>query len=274
VWSPNYNTPIASPGKLVVTIHDACHLVPEFFGGAMQKRYARFMFGNVRRRAHHVICDSEFTAGEVQRRAGIERSRLTVIYPGVSDDWSTDARPATQTPYILYVGNVKPHKNLGRLIEAFQRLAGSIPHDLVIVGKREGFLTPDRAVGRAAEALGGRVRFTGEVSDADLRESYAGASLLVFPSLYEGFGFPPLEAMAAGIPVVASRAASIPEVCGPAALYFDPYSVDDMAATIERGLRDESARSSIRAASVQVLSRYSWPDTVARHVEIFREASR
>jgi glycosyltransferase involved in cell wall biosynthesis len=276
VWSPNYNAPLVSPGRLVVTIHDTCHLaLPELFGGLVKQTYARFMFGNVRRRAHHVICDSEFTAREVENRVGIERSRLSVVYPGASTEWPAVTPPRIPgRPYILYVGNVKPHKNLGRLLEAFQRLAARIPHDLVIVGKREGFATPDRAVGQDAAALGDRVRFTGEVSDAALRDFYAGSDLLVFPSLYEGFGFSPLEAMAAGIPVAASHAASIPEVCGPAAFYFDPYSVDDMVNVIEHGLSDEPARAAMRIAGVAVVGRYSWPKAVASMVDVFRKVGR
>ena len=276
LWSPNYNAPLVSPGRLVVTIHDTCHLaLPELFGGFIKQRYARFMFDNVRRRARHVICVSEFTAAEVQRRVGIDRARLSVVYSGISNEWSEPtARPSAARPYLLYVGNVKPHKNLGRLLQAFERLTARMPHDLVIVGKRDGFLTPDRGVLRAAQALGDRVRFTGEVSDAALRGFYAGADLLVYPSLYEGFGFPPLEAMAVGIPVAASRAASIPEVCGQAALYFDPYSIDDMESTIERAVRDESTRTALRAAGTAVLRRFSWADSVAAHAEVFRNAMR
>jgi glycosyltransferase involved in cell wall biosynthesis len=274
LWCPNYNAPLISPGKLVVTVHDVCHLaLPQLFRSRLKQAYAKMMFANVRRRASRVICDSRFTASEVGRLAGIDLAKTTVIYPGIDGAWrvpSKSARPVA-SPYVLYVGNVKPHKNLGRLLQAFALLKERIPHSLTIVGRREGFITPDREVMLAAEKLGPRVVFTGEVSDELLRSYYAHADLLVFPSLYEGFGFPPLEAMAMGIPVAASNAGSIPEVCGDAAAYFDPYSVDEMTTVIENALSDRALRTMLVERGMRQVDRYSWDTTVGQVASVFRE---
>jgi glycosyltransferase involved in cell wall biosynthesis len=275
-WSPNYNAPIVSRGRLVVTVHDACHLaLPDLLGSRLKERYARLMFGNVKRRAARVICDSKFTAAEVARLTGLAPKKMTVIYPGLSSNWrlpSALPRPIA-APFVLFVGNVKPHKNLGRLLQAFEILRDRIPHTLAIVGKREGFITPDRSVIARAERLGDRVFFTGEVSDELLRSYYAYSELLVLPSLYEGFGFPPLEAMAAGIPVAASTAGSIPEVCGEAAAYFNPYSIEEMAAVIERTLSDQPLRSRLLELGKRQIARYSWTDTAAQVASVFREVA-
>lgn len=275
-WSPNYNAPLASPGRLVVTIHDANHLaLPGLLDSSLKRAYARAMFRNVRRRARRVIAVSRFTAAEVTALAGIAPSRITVIHSGAGNEWTGAAAGgrAIPEPYILFVGNVKPHKNLGRLLSAFARLAGRIPHRLVIVGKRDGFITPDREIMALAERMADRVAFTGEASDDALRGYYAGADLLVYPSLYEGFGFPPLEALRAGVPVAASNAASIPEICGDAAEYFDPYSIDDMARAIDATLTDAALRARLRERGPAQAAKYSWARAAAAVAGVFREVA-
>ena len=136
--------------------------------------------------------------------------------------------------YLLFVGNVKETKNIQRLISSFARVQWQIPHRLVIIGKNEGFITSDKSAAKGAEDLNARVTFTGSVSQEVLRKYMRGASGFVFPSLYEGFGLPPLEAMAAGIPVAASNTSAIPEVCGDCAIYFDPYDEHSIASALVR----------------------------------------
>jgi glycosyltransferase involved in cell wall biosynthesis len=236
-WAPHYNIPLLRTGKLLVTIHDVLHLArPEFTGGRHRLLYARAMFAALRRRASAILCDSCFTADELVRHAGIDRARITVVHPGVDRYWADPVSGGSPhpRPYLLFIGNIKPHKNLRRLIRAFGSDADVVVHDLLIVGRREGFLTGDPGVAGEATRLGSRVRFTGEVDDATLRTYLAHADALVFPSLYEGFGLPPLEAMAAGCPVLASDAGPMPEVCGDAALYFDPRDEAAIAGAIRR----------------------------------------
>ncbi|MDQ2665245.1 MAG: glycosyltransferase family 4 protein [Gemmatimonadota bacterium] len=234
LWVPHYNIPLLRRGALAVTVHDVFHLAA-FDMSPVRRCYARVVFGTLVRRARVVICDSAFTAGELQRLAG-KPHRMAVVHLGVSPRWSalSATNPPLEGPYLLAVGNVKPHKNLKRLVAAFERVSRDIPHRLVIVGRREGLLTLDTEVEQMAERLGDRVVFTGYVTRDVLERYVACCAALIQPSLYEGFGLPPLEAMAAGRPVAVSRAGSLPEVCGPEADYFDPTDVDSIGDALKR----------------------------------------
>lgn len=248
-WAPHYNIPLLRVPRLVVTVHDVLHLArPEFTPGLHRRAYARAMFGAIRRRAAAIVADSRFTARELARLADVALDRITVVHPGLEPAWfePVAAERPHPKPYFLCVGNLKPHKNLGRAIAAFASLADSLPHDLVVIGKREGFLTGDRESHAAAASLPERIHLLGNVPDARLRAYLRHAEALVFPSLYEGFGLPPLEAMASGCPALVARAASIPEVCGDAALYFDPLDVGDIAGAMRRVATSAALRDELR----------------------------
>jgi glycosyltransferase involved in cell wall biosynthesis len=247
LWVPHFNIPLLYRGKFAVTVHDVFHLasadVPQ-----VKQLYARLLFRTVVRRARLVMCDSKFTENELRRLVG-EPRHLEVVHLGVSPRWSSlsSDEPPIAGPYLLAVGNVKPHKNLVRLVAAFERVALDIPHRLVIVGRREGLMTLDTDVERMAERLGERVVFTGHVTREMLERYVAGCSALIHPSLYEGFGLPPLEAMAAGRPVAVSNIASLLEVCGPEADYFDPTDVSSIAGALKRrGLASDDPAASAR----------------------------
>lgn len=272
-WSPHYNVPIAYRGKLLVTIHDLNHLHLK----AWHKRaYAELMFGIAKRRAGAILANSEFTANEIVSRLGVERKRIVVTTLGVDEFWY--AKESSQSPhpkpYLLYVGNVKPHKNLVRLLEAFKTLSAQMPHDLVIAGQTDGFITGDEIVKQRARDLGDRVRFTGAIEDTELKRWYAHAALLVFPSLYEGFGLPSLEAMACGCPVTAARASAVPEVCGEAALYFDPYDITDMSSKIRRAIEDNVLREELRARGAERARLFRWESCADTTAEVVRELMR
>ncbi len=266
LWVPHYNIPLAwRRGQLLVTVHDLAHLaLPEVFGRGPKRLYARVTFATVRRRADGILFDSRFSREEFQRLVGTPRGAGRVVYPGVEPDWfegqkeTPAAAAAERRPYFVFVGNVKPHKNLGRLLEAFARVAGEIPHDLVVAGRREGFLTADPEAAREAEALGERVRFAGFVPAAELRRLVAAADALVLPSLYEGFGLPALEAMACGRPVLAARAGALPEVCGEVALYCDPHDAGDIAAALRRIAGDAELRAVLSRRGPEQARRFSW----------------
>jgi glycosyltransferase involved in cell wall biosynthesis len=262
LWSPNYNIPLFWPGKLIVNINDLAHLVlPEMRNSPAKQIYARFMFGFVRRRADVIAYISRFSTDEFHRLVGRPRGSEAIIHCGVDDAWFDVARVAPSHPYILFVGNVKPHKNLSRLLDAFAAIQDEIPHNLLIVGRKGGFITGDTAVQQRIEAFGGRVAFTGYVSDQELRSIFAEADALVLPSLYEGFGLPPVEAMAAGCPAMVSRTASLPEVCQDAALYCDPLDVTDIAAKMKQIVTDDDLRRTLKMRGLARARELSWEAT-------------
>lgn len=260
-WAPHYNIPVLYGGRLMVTIHDVAHLArPQFSPGLHRRAYAKGMHSMVRRNADALLCDSHFTAQEYERLVGIGRARPTTVHLGIDEHWSTvrqRCRPYPR-PFFVFVGNVKPNKNLSALVRAMALARDRVPHDLVIVGKRDGFETGDPETLRAGAQLGDRVHFTGYVETELLEQFIAFADALVMPSLYEGFGLPPLEAMAAGCPVAASRAASLPEICGDAALYFDPADYEEIASCLVRLASDESLRQSLRERGYQQARRFDW----------------
>jgi len=254
-WSPHVNVPMLYRGRLVVTVHDTYHLLPEARRAVrIDKRlYLQQLYRAVARKAERILCVSDFGAKEVKRRLGVPGERITVIPNGVDAETfgAQAAPPVHERPYLLFVGNDKPHKNLRRLMLAFDRVADDVEHDLLLVGRCAGADAdnprPDRIVRQGA------------VDDDTLRRLYAQATALVMPSLYEGFGLPPLEAMASDTAVVAARAASLPEVCGDAALYVDPYRIDDMAAALATICRDGDLRARLIAAGRDRVAVFTWP---------------
>jgi glycosyltransferase involved in cell wall biosynthesis len=264
-FAPHYNIPLLYRGKMLVTVHDVFHLaMPSLVGGFHKRLYARYMFEAVRRRADAILTVSHFTNNELIRFTGDGHQPIFPIHLGVDKSWF-NVQPAGNPhgkPYLLFVGNIKPHKNLGALIRAFGLLTEEIQHDLVLVGKKDGFITGDNSSTLEAGKLRGRVHFTGRVEDAVLKQYMAQADALVFPSLYEGFGLPPLEAMAAGCPVISSNAASLPEICGDAALYFDPDSPVDIATKIKLLIGDEVLRNELRAKGAAHARQFSWASCI------------
>lgn len=260
-WAPHYNIPLTHRGRLLVSIHDVCHVaLPQLVRGIHRRAYTRLMLNRVKRKASRILFPSEFTANEFRRLVGETGAASATVPYGVSPRWF-EVRPIERPhprPYVLFVGNVKPHKNLGTLIQAFGSVAGSIPHDLVVVGKHSGFLTGDSPAVAVATAQGDRVQFTGKVSTETLEQFIAHADVLILPSLYEGFGLPPLEAMACGCPTIVSRAGSLPEMCGDASLYFDPTDHRELAATMLRVLSSQEVRQDLRERGRRHASRYNW----------------
>lgn len=260
LWTPQYNLPLPYQGKLLVTIHDLCQLAhPQTLSNDLQRGYAKYLLSRVAKRASVVLCDSEFTAFEMQKYLHVDRERLVVAYPPMGNVWGISAATAPtppNPPYLLAVGNVKKHKNLPRLIAAFGGIRNRIPHDLIIVGKREGFLNSETQLGNISADFNGRVRFTGQVTDQELGMYYRNATALVFPSLYEGFGYPLVEAMAEGCPVACSSVASLPEVAGDAALLFDPYSIEDIGRALLQIATEPTLRETLVARGRRRISRF------------------
>lgn len=261
-WTPHYVHPLLWRGPLAATVHDVAHLV---LAGGVRRAYAAPMFYALARRARGILFVSETTRREFCARVGKPRGDSAVVGNGVGREWFRVRRFASRVPYFLFVGNVKPHKNLGTLLEALRRVGERLPHRLLVAGREEGLRFRDRTARRIAAALGGRVRFLGRVDDAELRRLVAGADALVFPSLYEGFGLPPLEAMAAGCPVACSGIPPMAEILpSDAALFFDPRDPEALAASLIRLSKDRGLRARLVQAGRRAARRHRWKDAARR----------
>lgn len=261
-WSPHWNIPLLYRGNLLVSIHDMFHLAhTEYIGAFYKVWYAKLMFKLISKKANEVITVSNFSKREIARFTSIDIDNINVIYNGIDDKWFRIKKGEKIYPrnYILYVGNVKPHKNLVRLVKAFKSIKDDIDCDLVIVGKRDGFVTADNEIKKLVTELEHRVKFTGYINDYALEQYYAQANMFVFPSLYEGFGLPPLEAMAAGCKrVLCSNIACIKEVCGNNVNYFNPLDIDDMAQKMR-----ETFMSKPSILNYNWRNKYKWENSVS-----------
>lgn len=270
-WTPHYVFPLLYAGKLLVTVCDVGHLAMGEFFSMIPRAYARFMFYMLAKRSPQIIAISQFTKSELVKYTKIQASNIQVIHLGHPEIASDIYREGRNGGFILFVGNVKPNKNLRRVVEAHQKLYPLIRQPLIILGKKSGFITGDSEVSNLVQRLPReQVLFTGLVSDQELTDYYRRATMLVFASLYEGFGLPPLEAMSYGTPVLASRAASIPEVCGDAALYCDPYSIDDIAAKMELLVRVKKLRQTLIEKGYERIKLFSWENCASRHLDVMR----
>lgn len=274
-WSPHYNIPLLYKGKLLVTVHDVLHLaLPQFAKGIHKRMYTRLFFSAIAKKASAVLTVSNYSKQEMIKHTSISPERIFPIHLGINQKWLEDIQNDTSVhhkPYILYVGNVKPHKNLVGLVQAFKKIMDRIDHDVVIVGKKEGFITGDDQIAHEVEGLDDRILFTGYIKEDILKQYYSQAQMLVFPSLYEGFGLPPLEAMAFGCPVIVSDQASIPEVCGEAAVYCNPYSPTDIADKIMMLVNDAALWSSLKDRGLKRSRQFSWEKCAEQTIEVIQE---
>ncbi|MEW4241085.1 glycosyltransferase family 1 protein [Priestia megaterium] len=272
VWSPHYNIPVFSSTKLLVTVHDVFHLKHEINQNNFSKKiYANAMFKSLSKRATKIICVSNFTKNELLENVKVKnKSKVKVIYNGIDSEWFQQIREMKE-PYIIYVGNVKPHKNLTNLISAFKLVKNEISHKLIIVGKKEGFITSDNLVVSLAEELGDKVQFTGYLEDKEMRQMVANADFMVYPSLYEGFGLPPLEAMACGCPVIASEIASIPEVCSDKVEYINPYDIKDIANKLVYMANNTQRKQELSENGIKYSKQFSWEQSAQETFNVIKE---
>ncbi len=293
LWTPHYNVPVLpvrARGR-VVTVHDLNHLV---FSRPMtlKRAYARFMMKRAAFSSDTVITDSRFSRDELVKHTGVNAEKIRTIHLGVDTglfkridrNRAESVREKHSLPgrFILYVGNLKPHKNIGVLLRAFEKMCSNGGNgdfediNLVIVGVKDGYRTGDERLFQTVESSGllkERVRFTGYVEDEDLPGIYSLADMLVFPSLYEGFGLPPLEAMACGCPAAVSRCASMPEVCGRAVEYFDPGDSKGLVSIMERVLRNPGERDRLRDKGYARVRAFTWDKTAEAHIAVLREVA-
>jgi alpha-1,3-rhamnosyl/mannosyltransferase len=268
---------------VLATLHDALTILhPEWCSPRLRK-LKNWLQIKAARKADHVIAGSHFTVPELVRCFGVDERRITVVPYGVERAWfeapapqavnATLARHGLKPGYYLSVGTLQPRKNIERLLQAYLALPPVVraARQLVIVGM-PGWRSADliRQI-EAARQRGENVVWLSNLTDsAELRQLYAGAGVFVFPSLYEGFGLPVVEAFASGVPVVSSNATSLPEVCAGAALEVDPLSAPEMAAAMLELARDEQLRTRLRAAGTRRALELTWDDTARRTVDVYR----
>jgi glycosyltransferase involved in cell wall biosynthesis len=268
--------------KSVFTLHDLIFLFHPETHKPLNRWFLTLMMPRFLRAADAVIAVSECTKRDAIRFYGIPEEKITVIYEGVNPRFrpaSPEAIAAVRARYnlpehfILYVGTIEPRKNLTALLEAFHHLLATHDLRLVFVGKKgwlyEGFFRRLRELG-----LEDRVIFTGYVPDEDLPAIYSAADLFVFPSLYEGFGLPVLEAMACGTPVVCSNTSCLPEVAGDAALLVDPADVRALAGAMERALTDEALRVTLRARVMGKARGFTWEQAAQKTLMVYQALGR
>lgn len=283
VHFPHFNVPIFCPVKFIVTIHD---LILTKFPTARATTWGPIMYRLKNlgykiiiwlavKRAKKIIAVSHFTKSDIVENFKINPNKVIVTYEGVVDfdrDRKENNNNDKETllgyniinPYLLYVGNAYPHKNLDGLVRVFRKIEEKIPQiRLVLVGKEDYFYNQ---IKKGAANLGlwkknnsdSSIIFPGYIPDADLRVIYRNAIVYVFPSFYEGFGLPPLEAMSNGCPVASSSKASMPEILGEAAAYFNPENEDEMVEVIARVALDEHLRKKMKYEGYQRVKKFNW----------------
>jgi len=283
--SPYYVMPLRSLCPTVVTLHD---LIPYLFPEALPRRSLRPFFAGMARlaarRAQHVLADSDSTRDDIIRILAIPETKVTSVPlacgPAFRPHTETEiadirAKLSLDRPYLLYMGINKPHKNLVRLVEAWASLSETLRarYSLVLAGRRDPRYDEDqRAIARLG--LESSVKLVGAVPEQVLPGLYAAASAFVFPSLYEGYGLPVLEAMASGTPVVCSDRSSLPEVVGDAALLFDPVSVDQIARQISRILSQPGVAERCRLAGLQRAEMFTWERTARETLAVYSRVAR
>ena len=281
--TPHYVLPPLTPCRAVVTIHDCTHLMfPQYRRRRLAYAYARTMLWTAAHRSRRIVTGSEAAKRDILRFFDVPASKITVIHhavddlffrePGEADLARVRERYELHDRFVMYSGNVTPHKNLERLLEAFALLRHDGHDDLklLISGARPARYSSLRGAVRR-HGLDGRVRFLGYQPETTLAALYRLADVFAFPSLYEGFGLPPLEAMACGTPVVASNASSLPEVVGDAAVLVDPYDPRDIADGIHRALDDAGLRGRLRERGPARARAFSWRASVERLYAVYRE---
>ena len=292
VHIPLNRVPLWMPQPYVVTIHDMANLLFESEHSRVRLALRRWRFRRGLKRASFLIAVSDATKRDVENTVIVPPGRIRRIYNAPDSEFAASAsapnaeqngrileRYQIEYPYLLYAGNIRAHKNIPRLVEAFAVLREQLADHpqyrdlrLILIGDT---IAQNSAVRQAVfrSRIGHLVRFLGFVPSDTLRCFYQSAAAFVFPSRYEGFGLPPLEAMACGTPVVTSGVSSLPEVVGDAAMLVNPENVFDIARGIREVLVDESMRRALIQKGFDQVARFSWRDTARQVLEIYREAA-
>jgi glycosyltransferase involved in cell wall biosynthesis len=286
LFVPAHVLPLIHPRRSVVTVHDLGYLRHPEAHRPADRRYLAWSTGWNARRASMILADSAATAADLTAAHGVDSARVRVVYLGRDETLApvrdglvlanAQARYGIGGRYLLYVGTLQPRKNLARVISAFSQLASAsalADVQLVLAGKR-GWLYDDLFTQVARLGLAGRVLFPGYIPESDLPALLGGALAFVYPTLYEGFGIPVLEAGACGVPVITSNTSSLPEVAGDAALLVDPYDVDAIADAMYRLVTDEALRAELTRRGAENVKRFSWEKCARETLAVLEQAGR
>jgi glycosyltransferase involved in cell wall biosynthesis len=282
-----FTAPLVPPCPVVASIHDLAfeHLPRTFKRRSFMQM--RLTVRHTARRAAHIITLSEYSKRDIMQTYGIAPERITVTPAAASPFFApvTDEKELARVrhlygiegDYILSVGSIQPRKNLSRLIAAYARLRRAQPGaklpQLVLAGKCAWLYGETLGTIEQLE-VSKSVILTGYVPEEHLPALYSGAVCFVYPSYFEGFGLPPLEAMKCGSAVIVGNQTSLPEVVGDAALLVDPYDVDEIASAMEQIIRDSSLRSQLRAKGLEQAKRFDWRDTARKTLLVYKQAAR
>ncbi len=265
---PAHVLPLLHPRRSVVTVHDLGYLREPQAHRPLDRLYLDLSNRYHVRAATRLLAISQATKDDLVSRYGVRPERVSVTYLAAGDDMrpvedaakvaAAKSRCGIAGDYLLYVGTLQPRKNLPRLVQAFAPVAAQQPALQLVLAGKKGWMYGEIFAQVRRLGLESRVVFTGYVAADDLPVLYSGALAFVFPSLYEGFGMPVLEAMACGAPVVASNTSSLPEVAGDAALLVDPMDLAALSAALSRIAGDPALRSDLRARGLVQAARFSW----------------
>jgi glycosyltransferase involved in cell wall biosynthesis len=282
VHDPTGAMPLLLTGvRRIATVHDVIPFAYPGSSTALDWLIYHFWLPLAIRRLDAVITDSQQSKADILGDLPVKPEKLVVIPAAANPHYrplrqeevaSIIERNKIHAPYILFVGSIEPRKNLLRLLQAYARLREwSMKWRLVIVGARNYWKSSPVVQAVQAMRLQESVTFTGYVPDADLPALYNGANLFCFPSLYEGFGLPVLEAMACGTPVVTSNTSSLPEVAGDAAILVDPYNVDEIAEAMQRVLSDPDLAADLRGKGLERAKQFSWDRTARETIAVYEK---
>ena len=268
-FSPGYNAPLFSRVPFIFTLHDLNHIDRPENSSPLKRLYYFLVLKRACRRAAYVLTVSNYSKSRIVEWSGLPVDRVVNVGNGVDAAFQPGVDPYLPGyPYLLCVGNRKLHKNEFRVVTGFSQSRVPPEMRLIFSGNQSLELAAHIEKMRMTE----RVVFAGSVPESRLPSLYKGAVALVFPSLYEGFGLPVIEAMACGTPVITSNTTSLPEVAGDAALLVDPESVDEIAAAIGMLVNDRALQEELRKKGYQQAAKYTWARTSERVLEVLRKA--
>ncbi len=286
---PHWNVPVFYNQPFIVTVHD---VIMYHYSRAeasthgpfvywLKDKLHRLVIKRAVSKAKHIITPSKFTKQDVAKTFGVDLKKISVTHLapfaiknkeqeiGITDTATTNS--TLPNPYVLYVGNAYPHKNLDKLLEAWKIFSQkySDKYQMILVGKKNYFY--QKLIEKITMCQCNNVIFIDYLNDKELVKIYQKANLYVFPSLYEGFGLPSLEAMQYNIPVISSKASCLPEILEDAAFYFDPNNLDEMAYAMHLCLNDMNLRNKLTTRARALLKKYSWVKTAKQTLKIYRD---